>query len=318
MKINKYRDFAGTTPMGTELSILRYEMDSEKPGQHIYIQSGIHGGEITQWIIHELFLFIKKNLLQGKVTLVPCANPVSWTQRAYYSTNGKFDFYMGKDWNRNFPGNSEGSMGERIAAVLFANAKKADFALDMHTSRESIPFAIYSRPQYEDILKTIGIRYNQFLDMQKNPAYGNTMNACLDNAGVENLCIECGSHDAYEPENIREVMNGLKRLFAARGMVDSKLAEPAPQEIKTFAKTVKYTAPMGCLLRLAKPLGAQIKKGEDLFYCFDNNDLGSVVAVQSKHDGVLFKASPTHIYWSGDDVVQLLLDEDTKLLTTAA
>lgn len=318
MKINKYRDLAGTTPMGTELSILRYEIDSEKPGQHIYIQSGIHGGEITQWIIHELFLFLKKNLLQGKITLVPCANPVSWTQRAYYSTNGKFDFYMGKDWNRNFPGNREGSMGERIAAVLFENAKKADFALDLHTSRESIPFAIYSRSQYENILKTIGIRYNQFIDMQKNPAYGNTMNACLDSAGVENLCIECGSHDAYEPDNIREVISGLKRLLAARGMVDTKFAEPAPQKIKTFSKTVKYTAPVGCLLRLAKPLGAEVKKGDDLFYCFDNNDLGSVIAVQSKHDGVLFKASPTHIYWSGDDVIQLLLDEDTKLLTTAA
>ncbi|MBQ7285833.1 MAG: succinylglutamate desuccinylase/aspartoacylase family protein [Alphaproteobacteria bacterium] len=316
MKINKYRDFVGTTPMGTELNILRYEIDSEKEGHHIYIQSGIHGGEITQWIAHELFLFIKKNLHQGKVTLVPCANPVSWTQRAYYSTNGKFDFYMGKDWNRNFPGNSEGSMGEKIAAVLFENAKKADFVLDLHTSRESIPFAIYSRPEYEDILKIIAIKYNQFIDMQKNSSYSNTMNACLDKVGVNNLCIECGSHDAYEPNNIREVVNGIKRLFSAYEMIDSKFTEIAPNEIKTFAKTVKYTSPMGCLIRLAKPLGAEIKKGDDLFYCFDNNNLGSIVAVQSKHDGVLFKASPTHIYWSGDDVVQLLLNEDTKPLTT--
>lgn len=318
MKITKNRNFVGTTPMGTELSILNYELDSETPGKHVYIQSGIHGGEITQWIIHELFLFLKKNLRQGKVTLVPCANPVSWTQRAYYSTNGKFDFYMGKDWNRNFPGNPEGSMGERIAAVLFANAKKSDFALDLHTSRESIPFGIYSRSDYEDVLKIIGIGYNQFIDMKNSPAYANTMNAGLDAAGVRNLCIECGSHDAYEPQNVREVVNGLKRLFASFDMIDSGLTEPAPAEIKTFAKTVKYTAPIGCLLRLAKPLGARIKKGDDLFYCFDNNDLGSVLAVQSKHDGVLFKASPTHIYWSGDDVVQLLLDEDTKALTTAA
>ena len=155
MKISKQTNFVGSTPMGTELSILNYEIDSEKAGKHIYIQSGIHGGEITQWILHELFSFLKANLQQGKVTLVPCANPVSWTQRVYYSTNGKFDFYMGKDWNRNFPGNADGSMGERIAGILFGNAKKADFALDLHTSRESIPFGIYSRPEYEDILKRL-------------------------------------------------------------------------------------------------------------------------------------------------------------------
>ncbi len=317
MKINKHRSYVGTTPMGTELSILNYELDSEREGKHVYIQSGIHGGEITQWIIHELFLFLKKNLQQGKVTLVPCANPVSWTQRAYYSTNGKFDFYMGKDWNRNFPGNPEGSMGERIASVLFENAKKADFAIDLHTSRESIPFGIYSRSEYENWLKIIGIKYNQFIDMSKSSAYANTLNAGLDVAGISNLCIECGSHDSYEPQNIHEVTEGIKRLLASLEMIDTKLTKSGPKEIITFSKTVKYTAPKGCILRLAKHLGSKIKKGEDLFYCFDNNELGAVLAVQSEHDGVLFKASPTHIYWSGDDVIQLLLDEDTKILTTS-
>ena len=314
MNINKYIDFVGTTPMGTELNILRYEIDSEKSGNHIYIQSGIHGGEVTQWIIHELFLFLKKNLHKGKITLVPCANPVSWTQRTYYSTNGKFDFYMGKDWNRNFPGDKEGSIGERIANVLFENARKADFVIDLHTSRESIPFVIYSNPQYEDILKIVGIKYNQFIDMQKKHSYNNTMNACLDKVGINNICIECGSHDAYEPHNIKEVINGLKRIFSAYGMIDSNLAETSQHDIKTFAKTVKYTAPKGGLIRLAKPLGAEVKKGDDLFYCFDNNELGSVITIRSKHNGVLFKASPTYIYWSGDDVLQLLLDDEAKNL----
>lgn len=318
MKISKQTNFVGSTPMGTELSILNYEIDSEKAGKHIYIQSGIHGGEITQWIMHGLFSFLKANLQQGKVTLVPCANPVSWTQRVYYSTNGKFDFYMGKDWNRNFPGNADGSMGERIAGILFGNAQKADFALDLHTSRESIPFGIYSRPEYEDILKIIGIKYNQFIDMRNASAYANTLNACLDSVGVPNLCIECGSHDAYEEKNIHEVMEGIKRLLASFEMIDKKQCTPAPTEIKVFAKTVKYTAPKGCVLLLAKPLGSKVQNGDDLFYCYDNNELGTKETVKSKHNGVLFKASPTHIYWSGDDVVQLLLDEDTRTIATAA
>lgn len=316
MKIDKYNTVVGSTPMGTELSILSYELDSEKEGKHLYIQSGIHGGEITQWIVHELYSFLKENLKQGKVTLVPCANPVSWTQRTYYSTNGKFDFYMGKDWNRNFPGNLEGSMGERIAAVLFDKAKAADFALDLHTSRESIPFGIYSCSEYESIIKITGIRYNQFIDMSKSLAYANTLNACLDRVGVPNLCIECGSHDDYEPQNVYEVMEAIKRLLVSFEMINSALSEPAPKEIKVFAKTVKYTAPKGCLIRLAKHLGSKVEKGDDLFYCFDNNELGVVQSVKSKHNGVLFKASPTHIYWSGDDVVQLLLDEETRIIDT--
>lgn len=312
MKINKSILNVGSTPMGTSLDIIEYVMDSEKEGKTFYIQSGIHGGEITQWIIHELFVFLEQNIKSGKVVLVPCANPVSWTQRAYYSTNGKFDFYMGKDWNRNFPGNDNGTMGERIASVLFNEAKKADFVIDLHTSRQSIPFGIFSNQKYLSYIKTAGIKYNQFIDMEANPSYKNTLNSCLDRAGVPNICIECGSHDAYEPENVKEVLEGIKRLLAQEGIIDIKNTSSAPDKIKTYSKTVTYRAAKGSLIRLAKNLGDEVKAGEDLFYYYDNNELGKTTAEKSEHNGILFKTSPTYIYWSGDDVLQLLLSEDVK------
>ena len=43
-------------------------------------QSGIHGGEITYWVQHKLFKFLKENLKAGEVTLIPCANPAAWEQ----------------------------------------------------------------------------------------------------------------------------------------------------------------------------------------------------------------------------------------------
>lgn len=312
MIINKTSINVGSTPMGTSLDILKYEIDSELSGKTFYIQSGIHGGEITQWIIHELYNFLKDNIVSGKVIIVPCANPVSWTQRAYYSTNGKFDFYMGKDWNRNFPGNEAGTMGEKIAAALFTEAKKADFVVDLHTSRQSIPFGIFSNNKYLPFIKTAGVKYNQFIDMEANSSYKNTLNSCLDRENVPNLCIECGSHDSYEQENVKEVLEALKRLLAAEGIIDIKKTTPAPDKVKTYSKTVTYRAAKGSLIRLAKKLGEEIKSGEDLFYYYDNNELGQISAEKSKHDGILFKTSPTYIYWSGDDVLQLLLSEDVK------
>ena len=313
---NKYVYSVGSTPMGTSLDIVSYEIDSEKEGKHIYIQSGIHGGEITQWIIHELFSYIENNLDNGKVTLVPCANPVSWTQRIYFSTNGKFDLYMGKDWNRNFPGNSEGSLGERIADVLLKNAEKSDFAIDLHTSRKSIPFGIYSKEEYKKYIKIIGVEYNQYIDMETKTSYANTFNACLDKKGIPNLCIECGSHDAFEAEYVKKVFEGIKRLLSSFGMVKDQTIEKAPQRIKTFAKTVKYTSPKGCLIKINKELGEKINKGDALFSCYDNNELGKEEVIKSDVEGVLFKESPTHIYWSGDDVVQIILSEGIEELET--
>jgi predicted deacylase len=46
---------------------------------------------------------MQNSLLCGKIIIVPIANPLSWMQRVHYTTIGKYDFYDGKDWNRNFP-----------------------------------------------------------------------------------------------------------------------------------------------------------------------------------------------------------------------
>ncbi|OPZ76339.1 MAG: Succinylglutamate desuccinylase / Aspartoacylase family protein [Alphaproteobacteria bacterium ADurb.Bin438] len=244
--------------------------------------------------------------------VVPCANPVSWTQRAYFSTNGKFDFYMGKDWNRNFPGKEDGTLGERIANILICEAKKADFSIDLHTSRQSIPFTIFSKDDYIPFLKIMGIEHNQFIDMGASPSYKNTLNSNLDGLGVDNICIECGSHDAYEPKNVSDILLGIKRLLKSFDMIKGGDFDENSSKIKIFRKGVTYKANKGCLIRLAKELGEQVKSGDDLYYYYDNNDLGNIVAHKSEHEGILFKVSPTHIYWSGDDVLQLLLNDGVE------
>ncbi len=306
MRVYKENINIGQTPMGNELSILKYTIDSGNPGKTIYIQSGTHGGEVTQWILHELFSYLQNNLKRGKLILVPNANPVSWLQRNYFSTNGKFDMYMGKDWNRNFPGDEQGSLGERIASVLFEQARHADFVLDLHTSRLSLPFAIYFNKEMKKYTKVFGLEYNQFIDTTIKTSYQNTINASLFAVGVPSLCIECGSHDAYEPENIELVRNGILRILKFFGLIDNAPIAAAAEQQIFYDKTITYTASKGGLIRLAKKLGEYVQKGDVLYYYYDNNDLGNIQNIIAKHNGVVFKISPTHIYWTGDEVVQLI------------
>ena len=306
MRVYKENINIGQTPMGNELSILKYTIDSGNPGKTIYIQSGTHGGEVTQWILHELFSYLQNNLKRGKLILVPNANPVSWLQRNYFSTNGKFDMYMGKDWNRNFPGDEQGSLGERIASVLFEQARHADFVLDLHTSRLSLPFAIYFNKEMQQYAEVLGLEYNQFIDTTIKTSYKNTINVSLFAVGVPSLCIECGGHDAYEPENIELVKNGILRILKFFGLIDNAPIAAAAEQQIFYDKTITYTASKGGLIRLAKKLGEYVQKGDVLYYYYDNNDLGNIQNIIAKHNGVVFKISPTHIYWTGDEVVQLI------------
>lgn len=306
MKIYKENINIGQTPMGNELSILKYTIDSGNTGKTIYIQSGTHGGEVTQWILHELFNYLQNNLKQGKVILVPNANPVSWLQRSYFSTNGKFDMYMGKDWNRNFPGNAQGSLGERISSVLFEQASHADFVLDLHTSRLSLPFSISFHSEDKPYAEVLGLPFNQVIDTEIKTSYVNTLNACLHKINIPSLCIECGSHDAYEPENIELVKNGILRILKFFELIDNApVANTGRQQI-FYDKIITYIAEKGGLIRLAKKLGEYVQKGDVLYYYYDNDDLGNIQNIIAKHNGIVFKISPTHIYWTGDEVVQLI------------
>jgi uncharacterized protein len=92
---------------GNSLSVYGYTLgDGEKS---VYIQGGMHGGEITYWIFHRFYQELLNQTLLKQVTLVPIANPFSWQQRSYFYTAGKFSFIDGKDWLWSFPGKFDGT-----------------------------------------------------------------------------------------------------------------------------------------------------------------------------------------------------------------
>ena len=125
---------------GDEVSVLVYTFGKGK--NTLYIQGGVHGGEVTFFILHELVNYLKsiEEKLDGTVTVVPICNPVSWSQRVYYYTAGKFDLYKGKDWNRSYPG-SETTLSSRMSKKIFEIASKHECVIDLHTARNSKPLS---------------------------------------------------------------------------------------------------------------------------------------------------------------------------------
>ena len=144
----------GNSISGSPLSVLGYRF-SQGTGPSIYIQGGTHGGEITFPIFKMLSDFLTKSAdWNGMVTLIPLSHPLSWNQRYYFYTAGKFDNYNGKDWNRSFPGDKDGSTTQRCSHMIFEEASKHDLVIDLHTSRISNPFVIVAR---EDLVEYGGI-----------------------------------------------------------------------------------------------------------------------------------------------------------------
>lgn len=291
----------GTTISGSPIELHAYTVTAEKPGKRVYIQSGMHGGEITYWIQHRLYHFLTEHMIAGEVIFVPFANPASWEQTSYFYTHGKFSLYDGRDFNYNFPGHPAGTLNQRFAHHLFALAKTADLALDLHTARNSVPYCIYSKDEYAPVVRRIGLTYN-FLDTERTP---DSFDDVMDPAGITNICIECGSHDEYDAAKNDLVFAGIIRVLADMGLVSSEHGGAAPQAY-SFATHKKITAQESGFIRYDTALGAPFKKGERIFTLYATAELGRETAEIATEDGIVYKRAPTHIYRVGDDTVHYI------------
>ena len=91
---------------GDQLFIQSYQFKGENPGKKVYLQSNLHGAEISgNAVIQDLINFLitlDKTQLTGEILLVPVCNPLGVNQRSHYFSSGRYNLYDGKDWNRIF------------------------------------------------------------------------------------------------------------------------------------------------------------------------------------------------------------------------
>lgn len=296
---------------GVNLSLTEFVYDSGIPGKKMYIQSGLHGGETSQWVLYKLHAFLMNNLSSGEVHVVAYANPAAWLQRTYYSTAGKFSLIDGKDYNRCFSDSSGADVNSLICGAIAKLAGKCDFVIDLHTSKMSAPFAIYTKPEYAPYVKAIGLRYNQFSDDAAVPALHGTFNAWLDRRHIPNVTIECGSHDEYDAKKIELVFNGLTSLLA---FLSGQENASTKADLYRFDTRKKIYAPTAGLIKYLKNPGDFIKKGDFVAELFSADELSETQLVTAEENGVLHVLNPGHIVWQGDIVAEIIPQDNLSLL----
>ncbi|MGE5656255.1 MAG: succinylglutamate desuccinylase/aspartoacylase family protein [Actinomycetota bacterium] len=91
---------------GDCLSLQVYQFQGATSGKKAYLQSNLHGAEISgNAVIYELIQFLlalDATALVGQIWLVPVCNPVSVNVRSHYFSTGRYHVADGKDWNRIF------------------------------------------------------------------------------------------------------------------------------------------------------------------------------------------------------------------------
>lgn len=117
-------------PVDEEFRIVKNHMTRGK-GKRICIVTGTHGDELEgQFVCYLIAKMVSENKqkLNGTVDIYPALNPlgIDTMQRGVPA----FDI----DMNRIFPGNSRGSMIEKVAHDIYTDLSGADLVVDIHSS----------------------------------------------------------------------------------------------------------------------------------------------------------------------------------------
>lgn len=126
---------------GTELHVPHVLLCGQRPGPTVLVSAGIHNAEYVgiQAAI-ELSNELDVSALRGNVIIVPLANRSGFENRTMSRV-----FEDGKNLNRVFPGDREGSEADRLAHMLFeVFIRNVDAYIDLHSGdgyETLMPFA---------------------------------------------------------------------------------------------------------------------------------------------------------------------------------
>ena len=242
-------------PTKTIIEIPVYVFRSPNPGPTLLLLAGMHGDEINGIEIVRR-LITRQNVrkpLCGSIIAIPVINIISFL-------SGSRELPDGRDLNRCFPGNKNGSLGSRIAYDLMNEIiPQIDFGIDFHTGGAKINNYPQLRCVFDNKTNLdLGKRFSPTLILNA-PFRDNTLRKEAAKKGKSILVFEGGESSRFDYLSINEGMNGCLRLMKHLKMIDIDL--PKNPTVLLDSSTWVRARTSG-LFHTSKMNGAHILKGE--------------------------------------------------------
>ncbi|MEF8888132.1 MAG: succinylglutamate desuccinylase/aspartoacylase family protein [Haloarculaceae archaeon] len=296
----------GETRDGTAVGLPVAVVNGARDGPTLYLQAGSDGDELNGvGVIQRVIPRLDPAELTGTVLVVGVANYHAFQVAEH--RNPIDDTKL----NRAYPGDSDGSSSERVAAATFDAATRADLALDLHqgsTSRmiEEVRVRCGSRHRLHEecleLAKVFGCGY--VLD-QRGPD-GQLARAAPDES-VPTVDPELGGSVGWDEQAIRKGVEGVFNVLRYYGFLDGSVTTERQTRANGFEQ---YGAPAGGLVDVAVDLGERVSRGQTLFTVTDV--FGSEKAeVTADSSGVFWRTRRLPQVATGEYVCSVGTDVDT-------
>lgn len=217
-----------STPIFAGLEWPVFEAAGARDGPRVCLLAGVHGCEYSS--IAAVVQFMREldvSAVAGSIVAVPIVSPTSFAARSPFVVPED-----GRNLNRCFPGDPQGSFTEVLAHHVFSEfVAGSDLLIDLHGGDmvEALePFALYDaspvRESAEGLARAFGFRY---VVCDTTDTLGGTTSAAAATAGIPGFIAEAGGRGLLEPTAVARHLRGLRTALRAAGVLDGA-PDPPP------------------------------------------------------------------------------------------
>ena len=215
---------SGDLQLASDISLPTTIINGNKPGKTMLITAGVHAEEYSGIeAAMELAAGLRTDLVVGTILIVKVVNLPAFLKRS-----GSGGITDGKNLNRQFPGNPEGSEMERLAWVisekLFA---KADYYIDLHSGdfyEELTPFVYYAgvaekevADKSREMAQQVDVPYMVRSSVASGGAYNHAASI-----GIPSIVIKRGGMGQWNPEESGSTRRDVRNILCHLGMYEAE------------------------------------------------------------------------------------------------
>ena len=221
------------------LDVPLVEITGSGDGPLLTVISGVHGCEYASMDgVRRWTRSLESRDLRGRVRAVPVLNLPAFRARTPFVVPDD-----GKNLNRCFPGNPDGTLADRLAHAAFTQLiTGSDAYIDAHCGDmvEALePFALYEAGPAEARASEMATAYRlpYVIRQEKGPdrAVSGTSSSAAAEIGVPAITAESGECGLVQEEAVARHVRGLDGVLALLGMTDAPGGDrPAPAYLSKF------------------------------------------------------------------------------------
>src|SRR3954454_24632458 len=224
-----------TTITLNEVAVEAFELTGARDGPSLSLIGGVHGCEYSSIAaVIKVMRELDPHQLRGTVTAVPVVSMDSFTERSPFVVPAD-----GKNLNRAFPGDPEGTYTDRLAHDIHTKLiEPADAFIDLHGGDlvEALePFALYANPASRDLALALGLPY--VIDYSASDALQG-----MSVAG-HGVIAEAGGAGQLEPAATDLLADGVLNALRHLGMLPGQPDQPRSTILTRFEWL--YSTPAG-------------------------------------------------------------------------